>query len=96
MSVDAHRDCEQQQHDKSQTCCHVYTHLGITFSSLIVSFVLVEFLSAFLLRERDHGGVRLPVHCEAFQDVQGPEVPLHADGVLPRWRALDHPQVHFL
>ena len=63
---------------------------------LIVSFVLMlSFDQFFFLRERDHGGVGLPVHCEAFQDVQGQEVPLHADGVLPRWRALDHPQVRF-
>ena len=53
------------------------------------------FWCVFVLRERDHGGVRLPVHREAVQDVQGPEVPLHADGVLPRWRALDNPEVHF-
>ena len=42
----------------------------------------------------NYGGVRLPVHREAVQDLQGPEIPVHADGVLPGGRALDHPQVH--
>ena len=44
-------------------------------------------------REGDHGGVRLPLHRQALQDLQGQEVPLHAHGVLPRRVALDHPQV---
>ena len=41
----------------------------------------------------DYGGVRLRVYREAVQDVQGPEVSLHADGVLPGRRALDYSQV---
>ena len=44
-------------------------------------------------REGDHGGVRLPLHRQALQDLQGQEVPLHAHGVLSRRGALDHPQV---
>jgi hypothetical protein len=39
----------------------------------------------------NYGGVRLTVHCEAVQDLQGQEVLVHAHGVLPGGRALDHP-----
>jgi hypothetical protein len=41
----------------------------------------------------NYGGVRLAVYREAFQDLQGQEVLVHADGVLPGRRALDNPQV---
>jgi hypothetical protein len=51
--------------------------------------------AAHHVREGDHGGVRLPVYRQALQDLQGQEVPLHAHGLLPRWRALDHSQVSF-
>ena len=60
----------------------------LLFNSAIILFKLGPLFLG------NHGGVRLPVYREAVQDLQGPEVPLHADGVLPGRRALDHPQVH--
>lgn len=41
--------------------------------------------------EADHGRDQLRLCRQALQDVQGPQVPLHADGALPRGRALDRP-----
>lgn len=34
----------------------------------------------------------LVCQCQALQDVQGQQVPVHADGSLSRWRALDNSQ----
>ena len=64
----------------------------------ILSYTLLDDMSAKLYNfafsnAGNYGGVRLSLHREALQDVQGQEVPLHADGVLPGRRALDHPQV---
>ena len=43
-------------------------------------------------REEHHALLLQPLRCQALQNIQGLTVPLHADGAVPRWRALDHPQ----
>lgn len=46
--------------------------------------------AAHHVREGDHVRGELQLHREAVQNVQGPQVPVHADGELPGRRAVDH------
>ena len=49
--------------------------------------------AAHHVREGDHGGGQLRLHRQALPHLQGHALPLHAHGVVPRRRTLDHPQV---
>lgn len=54
--------------------------------------------AAHYVRKGDYGRGQLRIYSQVVQNVQGSKVPLHADGVLSRWRTLDNPQVlyHFI